>query len=144
MGASINDISKYFGFFDPRPPCPLLELICRIDFTQRPLLHPLFHDPPSPSDADIISGSSLFFPPRRGCVSVPGSAAVTTSPCSMLRPSAGAVQMQTRRKGLKMQKICGRHTWKLLALLAAALLLTSEVGAAVEGGLGNFLRGAIQ
>ena len=36
-------------------PCPHLELICRIKFTQPPLLRPLFHDPHPPSDVDIIS-----------------------------------------------------------------------------------------
>ena len=30
------------------PPCPHLELICSIKFTQPPCLHPLFHDPLPP------------------------------------------------------------------------------------------------
>ena len=56
-GASINDICKIFGFLDQLPPGPHLEIICSIEFMQLPLLRPL--DPPPPSDADIISGSSL-------------------------------------------------------------------------------------
>ena len=46
MGASINDVHKMFGFFDP--PCPHFELIYCIKFTQSPLLCPLFHEPPPP------------------------------------------------------------------------------------------------
>ena len=34
-----------------------LELIYTIEFTHPPLLRPLFHDPPPPSNADVISGS---------------------------------------------------------------------------------------
>ena len=36
-GASINDIRNIFRFFDPLSPCPHLELICSIKFTQPPL-----------------------------------------------------------------------------------------------------------
>ena len=59
QGASINDNRKIFGFFDPLPTCLHLELIYAIKFTQPSLLRLLFHDTPSPSDADIISGGSL-------------------------------------------------------------------------------------
>ena len=45
-GAFINDIRKIFGFFDPLPPCPHLVLTYTLKFTQPPLLHLLFHDPP--------------------------------------------------------------------------------------------------
>ena len=49
LGASIiDDARKAFGFFCPPPPCPHLELIYALNFTQPPLLHLLFHDPPSP------------------------------------------------------------------------------------------------
>ena len=41
------------------PPCPHLDLIYTIKFTQPPLLCLLFHDPPPPSDAIIKCGSSL-------------------------------------------------------------------------------------
>ena len=40
-------------------PFPGVDLIYTIKFMQPPLLCPLFHDPPSPSDVDITSGSSL-------------------------------------------------------------------------------------
>ena len=41
-GASRYDIRKFFGFFDPFPPCPHLELIYTIKFTQplTPSSHP--------------------------------------------------------------------------------------------------------
>ena len=64
-GAYINDICKILGFFDPLPPCPHLELIYTIQFTQPPLLCPLFYDPPPTSDAEIISGGSLNQNPER-------------------------------------------------------------------------------
>ena len=44
-----------FGFLDPLPPCPHLDLIYTLKF-----LRLLFQD--SPSDVDIISGSSLGIP----------------------------------------------------------------------------------
>ena len=44
---------KILEFLSP-PPCAHLELIHAIKFTQSPLLCPLFHDPPPPSDVDII------------------------------------------------------------------------------------------
>ena len=40
-GASRYDIRKFFGFFDPLPASPHLDLIYTIKFTQ-----PLFHEPP--------------------------------------------------------------------------------------------------
>ena len=46
LGPSTYDVRKIFRFFDPLPPCPHLELICSIKFTQPLLLRPLFHDPP--------------------------------------------------------------------------------------------------
>ena len=61
-GASINDICKFVRFFDPLPPYPHLDLIYSIKFTQHPFLQLLFHDPPPPSNADIISESSLCTP----------------------------------------------------------------------------------
>ena len=45
--------AKFWDFFDPLPPCPSIK------FTQPPFLCPLFHEPPLPSDAGIISGCSL-------------------------------------------------------------------------------------
>ena len=33
---------------------------------QPPLLHLIFHDPPPPSDADVISGSSPISTPEKG------------------------------------------------------------------------------
>ena len=59
-GASRYDIRKIFRFFEPLLPCLHLDLICTIKFTLSPLLRPLFHDSPPPSDADIISRSSLI------------------------------------------------------------------------------------
>ena len=47
--------TKIADFLLP-PPCPHLELINSIKFKQPPLLCPLFHYPPPPSIADIISG----------------------------------------------------------------------------------------
>ena len=41
--------------FLPPPASPDLEQIYTTKFTQPPLLRPIFHDPPPPSDADIIS-----------------------------------------------------------------------------------------
>ena len=38
-GASINDIRKIFGFFDPLPSCPHLELIYTTKFTHLSLLY---------------------------------------------------------------------------------------------------------
>ena len=52
-------MSAKFLDFCPLPPCPHLDLIYTINFNQPPLLRPLFHDPPPPSDADIIYGCSL-------------------------------------------------------------------------------------
>ena len=40
--------AKFSAFLTPFPPCPHLELICSIEFTQPPLLRPLFPDPPPP------------------------------------------------------------------------------------------------
>ena len=40
------DVDKIFGFFDLLPPCPHLVLTYTLKFTQPPLLHLLFHDPP--------------------------------------------------------------------------------------------------
>ena len=54
-----NDLRKLSGFFDLLSPCPQLDLIYTVKFTQPPLLRPLFQDPLPLSDADIISGSSL-------------------------------------------------------------------------------------
>ena len=53
--------AKFLGFWTPSPPCPCPHLVLKysIEFTQPPLLRLLFHDPPPPYDADIISGSSL-------------------------------------------------------------------------------------
>ena len=51
--------AKCLDLLDLFPPCPHLELICSIKCTQPPLLLSLFQDPPPPSDADTISGSSL-------------------------------------------------------------------------------------
>ena len=48
-----------FQIFDPLPHVHIGQLICTTKFTQPPLLHLLFHDPPTLSDADIISGSSF-------------------------------------------------------------------------------------
>ena len=45
-GASIDDIRKMCGFFDPLPPCLHLQLIWGIKFTPHPLLCPLLLDPP--------------------------------------------------------------------------------------------------
>ena len=56
---SLNTSAKMFDFFLPPPPCLHLELFYYTKFPQPPLLCPLFHDPPSPSDADITSGRSL-------------------------------------------------------------------------------------
>ena len=39
--------AKFSDFLTPSP-CLHLELISTIKFTQPPLLHPLFHDPPPP------------------------------------------------------------------------------------------------
>ena len=47
-GASINDIRKNFVYFLPPPPCPHLELIYGIKFTQPTLPCPFFHDPLPP------------------------------------------------------------------------------------------------
>ena len=55
-GASINDICKSFGFLDPLPRCPHLELFGNV--AQPLLLRPVFHDLPPP-DADILSCGSL-------------------------------------------------------------------------------------
>ena len=49
--------AKFLGFWPPSPPCPHLDLIYTIKFTQPLLLHPLFHDPPS--SADVIYGRFL-------------------------------------------------------------------------------------
>ena len=43
-----------FRIFLPLPP------FTPIKYTQPPILRPLFHDSPSPSDADIISGGPLM------------------------------------------------------------------------------------
>ena len=57
--------AKIWDFSTPFPPfCPHEELVYTIKFTQPPLLRLRFHFPPTPSDADIISGSSLA--PRVG------------------------------------------------------------------------------
>ena len=42
-----------------------MDLIYTIKFTQPPILCQLFHDPPPPSEADIISGSSPTARQRR-------------------------------------------------------------------------------
>ena len=52
-------ISAKILIFYPLPPFPLLDLIYTIKFKQPPLLH-LLSMTSSPSDADIISGSSLI------------------------------------------------------------------------------------
>ena len=51
--------TKTLDFLTTSPPFLHLELIYDIKFTQPLLLRLLFHDTPSPSDADIISGGSL-------------------------------------------------------------------------------------
>ena len=50
--------AKFWGFLSPAP-CAHLELIYTIEFMQPPLVHPLLHDPPPPSNADILFGRSL-------------------------------------------------------------------------------------
>ena len=65
-GASRYDVCKVFRYFDPLPPLSAFEklgLIYTTKFMQPPLAHQLLNDSPSPSDVDIISGSSL----RRSC-----------------------------------------------------------------------------
>ena len=59
-GASRYDVHKMFVFFDPLPHCPHLEPICTIEFPQPPSLCPLFHDPPPPFNAVIISGCGVI------------------------------------------------------------------------------------
>ena len=54
--------TKFSDFLIPL--CPYLYLIFTIQFTEPPLLPPLFHEPPS--DADIISRSSQREAKRRG------------------------------------------------------------------------------
>ena len=46
--------TKFSDFLTPS--CLPLELIYTIKLSQPPLLRMLFHDPPPPSDVDIISG----------------------------------------------------------------------------------------
>ena len=53
--------AKFSAFLTPSLLCPHLDLIYAMKFTQPPLLCPLFHDHPPPSNADIISGSSPGF-----------------------------------------------------------------------------------
>ena len=58
-GASRYDVRKIFGFFYPLPQVRIdLDQVYSIKFMQTPLPRPLYHAP-SPSEADIISGSSL-------------------------------------------------------------------------------------
>ena len=60
-GLRLMTSTKFSNFLCPSPSCPQMELIYTTKSTQSPLLCALFHDPPSPpSDADIISGCSLF------------------------------------------------------------------------------------
>ena len=65
-GASINDVHKIFGFFDPLPPCSHLDVINTIIFTQPPLICPLFRDPSAPPtrtshlDAPLSFGWSML------------------------------------------------------------------------------------
>ena len=40
--------TEFSGFLTPSPPCLHLDLIYTIEFTQPPLLRPLFHDLPPP------------------------------------------------------------------------------------------------
>ena len=53
-GASRYDVGKFFGYFDPLPPCPHLDLICSIKFTYPPLLRLLFHNPPPPMQTSYM------------------------------------------------------------------------------------------
>ena len=48
--------TKFSDLLTPSSPCLHSELIHTIKFMRPPLLHPLFHDTPSPSNVDIISG----------------------------------------------------------------------------------------
>ena len=49
IGAYRYDVHKIFGFFDPLPPCPHLELIYTVKFMQPPLPRPpLFHESLTP------------------------------------------------------------------------------------------------
>ena len=55
---SINEVCKIFGFFDPLPRCPHLELICTKNSRILPY-NVRFSMTPSPSDANIISGCPI-------------------------------------------------------------------------------------
>ena len=57
-GASRYDVCNFFGFFDLLPPCPHLDLATSLTMSTFPR---------SPSDADIISGSSPSFPHISRC-----------------------------------------------------------------------------
>ena len=57
--ASIKEVCKNFGFFDPLPPCPNFALAYSIEFTQPPLLHLLLAQPLSPLSVDVICTSPL-------------------------------------------------------------------------------------
>ena len=59
LGASIHDVLKNFGFFDPLPLVHIGQLIYSIKFTQPACLCLLFNDPPAPSRGDVIDGCPL-------------------------------------------------------------------------------------
>ena len=68
-GASIHDVLKNFGFFDPLPLVHIGQLIYSIKFTQPACLCLLFSDPPAPSraetslmDAPLLLSSSCHCP----------------------------------------------------------------------------------
>ena len=60
LGPSIKYVRKFFGFFDPSPPCMHFGLNHKTKFTQPRLLRPhLGLHPPLPLSAYVLNGSPL-------------------------------------------------------------------------------------
>ena len=53
-GPYLNDVRKIFELLDPPLPYPQMVLICSKEFTQPPLLLPLFGEPPHPTSVEVM------------------------------------------------------------------------------------------
>ena len=86
-GSSLNDVHKNFGFFDILPPCPHLDLIYALKFTQPPFLRPHFHDPPPMRTSHLKTSlwimDPVFSASRKMQVSLGGSRAVEWNALNM-------------------------------------------------------------